>query len=127
MEISFSPNTSEVYPMTELNSELEQFRDMVKRFLDKEISPVQNIPAGQRPINQNWSWDRILRSCYIKQADVLQGIYFFEEDFSKEELERNFNFYEPITVHESSLSPCVHSILAAKLGKEEKSYEFFLK
>ena len=94
-------------------------------FLDKEISPVQNIPAGQRPINQNWSWDRILRSCYIKQADVLQGIYFFEEDFTKEELERNFNFYEPITVHESSLSPCVHSILAAKLGKEEKSYEFY--
>jgi len=39
MEISFSPNTSEVYPMTELNSELEQFRDMVKRFLDKEIKP----------------------------------------------------------------------------------------
>jgi len=94
-------------------------------FLDKEISAVDTIPAGQRPINQNWSWDRILRSCYIKQADVLQGFYFFEKDFSQEELERNYNFYEPITVHESSLSPCVHSILAAKLGKEDKSYEFY--
>lgn len=94
-------------------------------FLDKEISPVTNIPAGQRPINQNWSWDRILRSCYIKQADVLQGLYFFEDEFSLEEIARNFDFYEPITVHESSLSPCVHSILAAKLGKEEKSYEFY--
>ena len=47
-------------------------------FLDKVIAPVDLIPAGQRPINQNWSWDRILRSCYIKQADVLQGMYFFE-------------------------------------------------
>jgi maltose phosphorylase len=94
-------------------------------FLDKVIAPVDTIPAGQRPINQNWSWDRILRSCYIKQADVLQGLYFFETDFTKEEIERNYNFYEPITVHESSLSPCVHNILAAKLGKEDKSYEFY--
>jgi maltose phosphorylase len=94
-------------------------------FLDKEIASVETIPTSQRPINQNWSWDRILRSCYIKQADVLQGFYFFEKNFSREELERNYNFYEPITVHESSLSPCVHSILAAKLGKEDKSYEFY--
>ncbi|MHA8066309.1 family 65 glycosyl hydrolase domain-containing protein [Aquirufa sp. ROCK2-A2] len=94
-------------------------------FLDKVIAPVDSIAKGERPINQNWSWDRILRSCYIKQADVLQGMYFFENDFSIEELERNYNFYEPITVHESSLSPCVHSILAAKLGKEDKSYEFY--
>jgi maltose phosphorylase len=94
-------------------------------FLDKVIAPVGSIPAGQRPINQNWSWDRILRSCYIKQADVLQGMYFFEKDFTKEEIERNYNFYEPLTVHESSLSPCVHNILAAKLGKEDKSYEFY--
>jgi maltose phosphorylase len=93
-------------------------------FLDKVIASVDTI-AAERPINQKWSWDRILRSCYIKQADVLQGIYFFEDDFSLEELERNYNFYEPITVHESSLSPCVHSILAAKLGKEDKSYEFY--
>lgn len=94
-------------------------------FLDKVIAPVDSIPAGQRPINQNWSWDRILRSCYIKQADVLQGMYFFETDFTKEEIERNYNFYEPLTVHESSLSPCVHTIIAAKLGKEDKSYEFY--
>jgi maltose phosphorylase len=94
-------------------------------FLDKVIAPVDSIPAGQRPINQNWSWDRILRSCYIKQADVLQGMYFFETDFTKEEIERNYNFYEPLTVHESSLSPCVHNIIAAKLGKEDKSYEFY--
>ena len=94
-------------------------------FLDKVIEPVDSIPANQRPINQNWSWDRILRSCYIKQADVLQGMYFFENDFTKEEIERNYDFYEPLTVHESSLSPCVHNIIAAKLGKEAKSYEFY--
>jgi len=95
-------------------------------FLDKELITVSDLPKSQRPINQKWSWDRILRSPYIKQADVLQGIYFFEEDFTEEELKRHFDFYEPFTVHESSLSPCVHSIQAAKLGRMEQAYEFYL-
>ena len=47
-------------------------------FLDKEMVRVQDLDKSQRPINQKWSWDRILRSPYIKQADVLQGFYFFE-------------------------------------------------
>lgn len=96
-------------------------------FLDKEIIPVADLDKKQRPINQKWSWDRILRSCYIKQADVLQGFYFFEDHFSKEELEKHFDFYEPITVHESSLSPCVHSIQAALLGRMEQAYNFYLR
>lgn len=96
-------------------------------FLDKEMIKVQDLDKSQRPINQKWSWDHILRSPYIKQADVLQGFYFFEDHFSKEELERHFDFYEPFTVHESSLSPCVHSIQAAKLGRMEQAYTFYLR
>jgi maltose phosphorylase len=96
-------------------------------FLDKEIIPVANLDKVNRPINQKWSWDRILRSCYIKQADILQGFYLFEENFSKETLEKHFDFYEPLTVHESSLSPCVHSIQAAKLGRTEQAYQFYLR
>lgn len=95
-------------------------------FLDKELLSVDQI-TEHRPINQKWSWDRILRSCFIKQADVLQGMYFFEDDFNDEQLRRNFDFYEPMTVHESSLSPCIHVILAAKLGKKEKAYEMYLR
>jgi maltose phosphorylase len=96
-------------------------------FLDKELVKVSELEKSQRPINQKWSWDRILRSPFIKQADVLQGFYFFENDFSIEELERHFDFYEPFTVHESSLSPCVHSIQAAKLGRMDQAYEFYLR
>jgi len=96
-------------------------------FLDKDLMPVSDIPKGQRPLNQHWSWDRILRSCFIKQADVLQGLYFFEDEFDTETLRRNFDFYEPMTVHESSLSPCVHSIQASKLGMKEKAYEMYLR
>lgn len=96
-------------------------------FLDKELLPMTAIPEGEYPINQNWSWDRILRSCYIKQADVLQGLYFFENQFDTETIKRNFHFYEPMTVHESSLSPCVHAILAAKIGDYDKAYEMYLR
>ncbi|GAB3926170.1 glycoside hydrolase family 65 protein [Mucilaginibacter myungsuensis] len=96
-------------------------------YLDKEQILVKDLPATDRPINQKWSWDRILRSCYIKQADVLQGIYFFEDQYDIDTIKRNFDYYEPRTVHESSLSPCVHSILAAKLGDEKRAYEFYLR
>ena len=96
-------------------------------FLDKELITVSDLPKSQRPINQKWSWDRILRSPYIKQADTLQGFYFFEDHFTQEELERHFDFYEPFTVHESSLSPCVHSIQAAKLNRMEQAYTFYLR
>lgn len=95
-------------------------------FLDKELITVADLDTAQRPINQKWSWDRILRSPYIKQADTLQGFYFFEDDFTQEELQRHFDFYEPFTVHESSLSPCVHSIQAAKLDRMEQAYTFYL-
>ncbi|MCU0358447.1 MAG: glycoside hydrolase family 65 protein [Cyclobacteriaceae bacterium] len=96
-------------------------------FLDKQLMKVTDLRPEDRPLNQKWSWDRILRSCFIKQADVLQGLYFFEDQFDIDTVKRNFDFYEPMTVHESSLSPCVHSILAAKLGYEEKAYEMYLR
>ncbi len=96
-------------------------------YLDKEQVLVKDLDAKDLPLNQKWSWDRILRSCFIKQADVLPGLYFFEDDSDLDTLRRNFDFYEPRTVHESSLSPCVHAILAAKLGDEQRAYEFYLR
>ena len=96
-------------------------------FLDKDLKPVTAISAEERPLNQHWSWDRILRSPYIKQADTLQGFYFFEDHFTKEELQRHYEFYEPFTVHESSLSPCVHSVLASALGKTDEAYTLYLR
>jgi len=126
------------------NSELEKWSDIRSKmylpkdesrgiflqqdgFLDKDILPVTDLSMVDVPINQKWSWDRILRSCYIKQADVLQGIYFFVDKFDPKDIRRNYEFYEPLTVHESSLSPCVHSILATKLGMNDKAYEMYLR
>jgi maltose phosphorylase len=124
------------------NAELAYMRDVVSRmyyptdetlgifeqqdtYLDKVLMPASDLAPEDRPINQRWSWDRILRSCFIKQADVLQGLYFLSHLYDTETVRRNFDFYEPLTVHESSLSPCVHSILAAQLGYTHKAMEMY--
>lgn len=96
-------------------------------YMDKEQRMAADLDPAERPINQHWSWDRILRSCFIKQADVLQGIFLFEDEYDLETIRRHFDFYEPRTVHESSLSPCVHSILASRIGRPERAYELYLR
>jgi maltose phosphorylase len=96
-------------------------------FLDKELKPASSIPSAERPVNQHWSWDRILRSCFIKQADVIHGLYLFEDQYDTDTIRRNFDFYEPMTVHESSLSPCIHSIVASRIGRIDKAYELYLR
>jgi maltose phosphorylase len=96
-------------------------------YLDKEAMTTEDIAPSERPINQHWSWDRILRSPFIKQADTLQGLYLFEDQYDRETLQRHFDFYEARTVHESSLSPCIHAILAARLGMTDKAYALYLR
>ena len=96
-------------------------------FLDKDPTTVSELDPGYRPLNQHWSWDRILRSRFIKQADVLQGLYLLEDRYDREILRRNYEFYEQWSVHESSLSPCIHSILASSIGDIEKAYRLYLR
>ena len=96
-------------------------------YLDKELLTVDDLDPAERPIHKTWSWDRILRSCFIKQADVLQGLWVFEDRYDLDTIRRNFDFYEPRTVHESSLSPSVHSVLAVRLGRLGKAHEMLLR
>jgi len=96
-------------------------------YMDKEQILVKDLDPKERPLNQKWSWDRILRSCFIKQADVLQGLYFLEDRYDTDTIKRNYEFYEARTVHESSLSPCVHSVLASRIGNVDKAYELYLR
>ena len=143
--LSYTSAALAKYPRADLNvskEELAKWADIVAKmyypfdeklgvfvqhdgFLDKDLRPVSALSKDDLPLNQKWSWDKILRSPFIKQADVLQGIYFFGNQFSLDEKRRNFDFYEPMTVHESSLSPCIHSILAAELNQEEKAVEMY--
>lgn len=86
---------------------------------------VDAIPVEEFPLYNHWSYDRIYRNDMIKQPDVLMLMLLFNQSFSREVLERHYAYYEPRCIHESSLSPSVHSILAAQLGRGREAYEFF--
>ncbi|WP_430610847.1 glycoside hydrolase family 65 protein [Enterococcus sp. DIV0876] len=86
---------------------------------------IHSIPIADFPLYDHWSYDRIYRNDMIKQPDVLMFLFLYNQSFTKEEKQINYDYYEPKTIHESSLSPSIHSILAAELGKNEEAYAFF--
>ena len=77
------------------------------------------------PLYHNWSYDRIYRSDMIKQPDVLMFMFLYSKNFSFESKKINYEYYEPKCIHESSLSPSIHSVFASELQKHEEAFEFF--
>lgn len=94
-------------------------------YFDLPHIDVDSIPAEDFPLYHHWSYDRIYRNDMIKQPDVLMLMFLRDGSFSRAEKLANYDFYEPRCIHESSLSPSVHSILASELGKDAEAYEFF--
>jgi maltose phosphorylase len=86
---------------------------------------VDKIPIEDFPLYHHWTYDRIYRNDMIKQPDVLMMMLLYNGSFTWEQLQKNYEFYEPRCIHESSLSPSVHSILATQLQKHEEAYKFF--
>lgn len=86
---------------------------------------INAIPTEQFPLYSHWSYERIYRNDMVKQPDVLMFFLLYGSEFTKEQLAANFDFYEPRCIHESSLSPSIHSILACRLGRLEKAEQFF--
>lgn len=94
-------------------------------YFDLPHIDVDAIPIEEFPLYHHWTYDRIYRNDMIKQPDVLMFLFLFNSRFSQDVLKANYEFYEPRCIHESSLSPSVHSILAAQLGKEKEAFDFF--
>ncbi|MHB1392406.1 MAG: glycoside hydrolase family 65 protein [Clostridia bacterium] len=86
---------------------------------------VDSVPVEEFPLYHNWSYDRIYRSDMIKQPDVLMFMFLYNQEFSLECKRANYEYYEPRTIHESSLSPSVHSIFASELQRHEEAFDFF--
>jgi maltose phosphorylase len=94
-------------------------------FFDLPHVDVDSIPVEEFPLYHSWSYDRIYRNDMIKQPDVLMFMFLHSQSFSLEEKRANYEYYEPRCIHESSLSPSVHSILAAELGRDREALDFF--
>lgn len=94
-------------------------------FFDLPHTDIDSIPISEFPLYDHWSYDRIYRTDMIKQPDVLMMLYLYNSSFTTEEKRVNYDFYEPRTIHESSLSPAIHSVLAAELDKMDEAVGFF--
>ena len=94
-------------------------------FFDLPHTDIGAIPVSEFPLYEHWSYDRIYRTDMIKQPDVLMMLYLYNSSFSEEVKRVNYEYYQPRTIHESSLSPAIHSILAAELGKMDEAMALF--
>jgi maltose phosphorylase len=94
-------------------------------FFDLPHIDVDQIPVEDFPLYHNWSYDRIYRNDMIKQPDVLMFMLLYNQSFTLAEKQANYDYYEPRCIHESSLSPSVHSIFATELGRPEEAFQFF--
>lgn len=96
-------------------------------YLSKEIIDLQvyKDADGVDSLFKVFNLEQVNQMQITKQADVLLLLLLFEGLFEKELKEKNFDYYEPKTTHDSSLSLSTHAILSADLGKLDKSYGFF--
>ena len=86
---------------------------------------IHSIPVTDFPLYSHWSYDRIYRNDIIKQPDVLMFMFLYPSEFTFEQKKANYEYYEPRCIHESSLSPSIHSIFASELGKDKEALDFF--
>ncbi|MEX2328857.1 MAG: glycosyl hydrolase family 65 protein [Nitriliruptoraceae bacterium] len=94
-------------------------------FLEKKVWDFAATPRDHLPLLLHYHPLVIYRHQVLKQADVVLAMVLLGDEFSREQKRRNFDYYDPLTTGDSSLSACVQSILAAEIGYEEKAVEYF--
>jgi alpha,alpha-trehalose phosphorylase len=93
-------------------------------FLDREPWDFRNTPREHYPLLLFYHPLNIYRKQVIKQADVVLAMFLLGNAFSAEAKKRNFEFYDPLTTGDSSLSSCVEAIIAAQVGDTEKAIRY---
>lgn len=95
-------------------------------FLDLKQWDFVNTPKENYPLLLNYHPLTIYRHQVLKQADTILA-HFLLDDVSESTLKHSFDYYESITTHDSSLSPCVYGMMASRINDPEKAYEYFMK
>ena len=93
-------------------------------FLDREPWDFRNTPPDRYPLLLFYHPLNIYRKQVIKQADVVLAMFLLGDAFSPEAKKRNFDFYDPLTTGDSSLSSCVEAIIAAQTGDMDKAIRY---
>ena len=95
-------------------------------FLRKAVWDFENTPEDKYPLLLNYHPLTIYRYQVCKQADTVLAHFLLEDEQSLETIQRSYDYYEGITTHDSSLSSCIFSIMASKIGNMDKAYEYFI-
>ncbi|PJN51557.1 Alpha,alpha-trehalose phosphorylase [Paenibacillus sp. GM2FR] len=95
-------------------------------FLRKAVWDFDNTPEDKYPLLLNYHPLTIYRYQVCKQADTVLAHFLLEDEQSLETIQRSYDYYEGITTHDSSLSSCIFSIMASKIGNMDKAYEYFI-
>jgi alpha,alpha-trehalose phosphorylase len=94
-------------------------------FLDHEVWDLEHTPADRFPLLLHFHPLVIYRHQVLKQADVVMAMFLVGNEFSSELKKRNFDYYDPLTTGDSSLSSCIQSIVASEIGDEQAAVEYF--
>jgi alpha,alpha-trehalose phosphorylase len=95
-------------------------------FLQKPVWDFANTPPEQYPLLLHFHPMVIYRHQVCKQADLVLALYLLGDQFTPEQKRRHFDYYEAVTTHDSSLSACIHGIVASEIGDHEKAYDYFM-
>ncbi|MCR5255728.1 MAG: family 65 glycosyl hydrolase [Acetatifactor sp.] len=94
-------------------------------FFDKPVWDLSKTPKGNFPLLLHYHPLHLYRYQVCKQADTVMAFLLFSQVMDKEIMRRTYEYYEKITTHDSSLSKCAFSVVAANLGMREKAYSYF--
>ncbi|MEK4519590.1 beta-phosphoglucomutase [Paenibacillus sp. FSL H8-0122] len=94
-------------------------------FLSKQKWDFDHTPADKYPLLLHYHPLVIYRHQVLKQADLVMALFLLGNKFSLADKLRNYHYYEPLTTHDSSLSPCIHSIMSAEIGDLAGAYRYF--
>jgi alpha,alpha-trehalose phosphorylase len=94
-------------------------------FTDHETWDFEHTPPDQYPLLMHFPYFDLYRKQVVKQADLVLALHIFGDAFSAEEKARDFEYYEAITVRDSSLSSCTQAVVAAEVGHLELAYDYF--
>ncbi|MET0481106.1 MAG: glycosyl hydrolase family 65 protein, partial [Mycetocola sp.] len=106
-------------------SESLQIHPQDSQFLEREVWDLEATPQDQKPLMLHFHPLVIYRFQVLKQADVVLALFLQGDEFTLEEKLADFDYYDPLTTSDSSLSKIVQSIIAAEVGYQDLALDYF--
>ena len=104
--------------------ELREVHPQSDGFTDHELWDFEGTPSDHYPLLLRYPYFQLYRKQVVKQADLVLAMQMRSDMFTIEEKQRNFDYYEPLTVRDSSLSACCQAVIAAEVGCGQLAYDY---